>query len=47
MLDVEYDIRTEPLGHIDIALPPDADFDAHKMAVWLANLLRRIHRGVR
>lgn len=47
MIDIEYDIRIEPLGHVDIALRPNKDYDARKTALWLNELLHRIYREVR
>ncbi|KAF5309575.1 hypothetical protein D9619_012424 [Psilocybe cf. subviscida] len=44
MAYINYYFMTEPSGHIGIALLPKTAFDARETALWLSELLHRIHK---
>ncbi|KAF5309573.1 hypothetical protein D9619_012427 [Psilocybe cf. subviscida] len=46
MACIDHDFMIEPLNHVTIALRPETDSDAHETALWLNNLLHRIHREI-
>lgn len=46
MAYINHYFMTEPSGHIGIALLPETAFDARETALWLSELLHRIHKEV-
>jgi hypothetical protein len=47
MAHVERHIAINPGANIDIALRPKTDLETRETALWLNDLLRRIHGAVR